>query len=830
MQGLPDVGDQQEMRTLDPPDNQSLLVPHEEETVENRRSRPVPPSHSGLILSPGEVVRAEMTISGIVQGVGFRPFVYQLAKKLGLTGFVRNESSSVRIQIQGPGNALEEFCSRLVSDSPPQARIESIEIRVLPADLSEKEFWIASSSGAWAKAPVIPADLATCEECRREIFTPSERRYRYPFTNCTNCGPRWSIIRGLPYDRPVTSMAQFEMCRECREEYEDPADRRFHAQPIACPQCGPSLRLLCPDGVLIAEKDQALRKAAAAVGEGKILALLGLGGFQLVVDATSSAAVQTLRERKRRPHKPFAVMFPTLEAASSWCEISGEEAEALLSPQAPILLVRRQADLPPGLPRIAEEVAPGNPYLGVMLPYTPLHHLLMAEIGGPVVCTSGNLSEEPMSITPEEGLTRLGKIADFFLVHDRPIVRPVDDSVARIFRGRIQLLRRARGYAPLPCRMPRGSSKILAVGAHQKNTVALLLGPSAIVGAHIGDLDNSLSQQVHRRAIEDLLTFYEVIPEAIACDLHPDYASTLLAQELSRHFEVPLVSVQHHHAHIAACMAEHHLQGPVLGVAWDGAGYGIDGTVWGGEFLLVEEGGNFRRVGTLRPFPLPGGEKASREPRRSALGLLYAHGGQASCSIIQHLFTPQEFAILQEILRKNIYSPVSSSVGRLFDAVATLLGASPTTTFEGQAAMELEFLATAAGPSRYRAELVEKDLVLIDWGPLVEAILSDLKTGRDTAEIAWAFHEALAESICQVASRLGQATVVLSGGCFQNRLLSELTIDKLQERGFQVFWPEAYPPNDGGIALGQLAVAQALLRDEQRKYLSDGCPQAPDGE
>ena len=830
MQGLPDVGDQQEMRTLDPPDNQSLLVPHEEETVENRRSRPLPPSHSGLILSPGEVVRAEMTISGIVQGVGFRPFVYQLAKKLGLTGFVRNESSSVRIQIQGPGNALEEFCSRLVSDSPPQARIESIEIRVLPADLSEKEFWIASSSGAWAKAPVIPADLATCEECRREIFTPSERRYRYPFTNCTNCGPRWSIIRGLPYDRPVTSMAQFEMCRECREEYEDPADRRFHAQPIACPQCGPSLRLLCPDGVLIAEKDQALRKAAAAVGEGKILALLGLGGFQLVVDATSSAAVQTLRERKRRPHKPFAVMFPTLEAASSWCEISGEEAEALLSPQAPILLVRRQADLPPGLPRIAEEVAPGNPYLGVMLPYTPLHHLLMAEIGGPVVCTSGNLSEEPMSITPEEGLTRLGKIADFFLVHDRPIVRPVDDSVARIFRGRIQLLRRARGYAPLPCRMPRGSSKILAVGAHQKNTVALLLGPSAIVGAHIGDLDNSLSQQVHRRAIEDLLTFYEVIPEAIACDLHPDYASTLLAHKLSRHFEVPLVSVQHHHAHIAACMAEHHLQGPVLGVAWDGAGYGIDGTVWGGEFLLVEEGGNFRRVGTLRPFPLPGGEKASREPRRSALGLLYAHGGQASCSIIQHLFTPQEFAILQEILRKNIYSPVSSSVGRLFDAVATLLGASPTTTFEGQAAMELEFLATAAGPSRYRAELVEKDLVLIDWGPLVEAILSDLKTARDTAEIAWAFHEALAESICQVASRLGQATVVLSGGCFQNRLLSELTIDKLQERGFQVFWPEAYPPNDGGIALGQLAVAQALLRDEQRKYLSDGCPQAPDGE
>ena len=817
------------MKTLDTPDNQSLLVPDEEQNVENRRSRPVQPSPYGSILPEGEVVRVEMTVSGIVQGVGFRPFVYQLANKLGLTGFVRNESASVRIQVQGPGAALEEFRSRLLLESPPQARIESVEIRVLPPDLSEKEFWIASSSEPWAKAPVIPADLATCEECRREIFTPGERRYRYPFTNCTNCGPRWSIIRGLPYDRPVTSMAQFEMCRECREEYEDPADRRFHAQPIACPQCGPSLSLLTPDGVPVAGKDDALRKAAGAVREGKILALLGLGGFQLVVDATASPAVQTLRERKRRPHKPFAVMFPTLEVASRWCEISGEEAQALLSPQAPILLVRRRTHLSPGLPRIAEEVAPGNPYLGVMLPYTPLHHLLMAEIGGPVVCTSGNLSEEPMSITPEEGLARLGKIADLFLVHDRPIVRPVDDSVARIFRGRIQLLRRARGYAPLPCRMPRGSSKILAVGAHQKNTVALLLGPSAIVGAHIGDLDNILSQKVHRRAIEDLLTFYEVIPEAIACDLHPDYASTLLAQELSRHFGVPLVSVQHHHAHIAACMAEHHLEGPVLGVAWDGAGYGTDGTVWGGEFLIVE-GGNFRRVGSLRPFPLPGGEKASREPRRSALGLLYAHGGLASCSVIQHLFTGQEFAILQEILKKNIYSPVSSSVGRLFDAVATLLGASPTTTFEGQAAMELEFQATAAGPSRYRAELVEKDLLLIDWGPLVEAILSDLKAGRDPAEIAWAFHEALAESICQVASRLGQATVVLSGGCFQNRLLSELTIDKLQERGFQVYWPEAYPPNDGGIALGQLAVAQASLRNGERKYLSEGRPQAPAGE
>jgi len=796
------------------------MVHPEETRFEISTIKPAPPSDCGSSISRGGVVRVGITVAGIVQGVGFRPFVYQLAHKLGLTGFVRNESSCVWIEIQGSTRATEEFRSRLCSECPPQARIESVEIRFLPVRLSETGFHIAASSEPWAKAPVIPADLATCAECQREIFTPGERRYRYPFTNCTNCGPRWSIIRGLPYDRPLTSMAQFQMCNDCQQEYGNPADRRFHAQPIACPRCGPTLVLLTPDGMPVAEKDDTLRKAGEAIRKGTILALLGLGGFQLVVDATSPQAVKRLRERKRRPHKPFAVMVPNLEAAIRWCEVSPEEAESLLSPQAPILLLRRRAQVGLGVPAIAEEVAPGNPYLGVMLPYTPIHHLLMQEIGLPVVCTSGNLSEEPMSTTVEEGLKRLGSIADLFLVHNRPIVRPVDDSVARIFRGRLQLLRRARGYAPFPCRMPRNAPTILAVGAHQKNTVALLVGSSAIVGSHIGDLDNILSQQVHRRAIEDLISFFAATPKAIACDLHPDYASTQVAQELGRRFEIPLIGVQHHHAHIAACMAEHRLEGPVLGVAWDGAGFGMDGTVWGGEFLLVN-GGHFRRVGTLRPFPLPGGEKASREPRRSALGLLYAHDGLKNCSAIEHLFTGQEIAILHEMLKKHINSPMASSTGRLFDAVATLLGASPVTSFEGQAAMELEFLATSAGENRYQAEVVEKDLLLVDWGPVVDGILSDLKAGRSVTGIAWAFHAALAEAVCQVALRIGQETVVLSGGCFQNRVLSELTVKKLEERGFRVYLPEAYPPNDGGISLGQLAVAQALLDQGEGKNSSE---------
>lgn len=760
------------------------------------------------------MLRRAILVRGIVQGVGFRPFVYQLASELGLTGFVRNESGAVRIEIQGEPVRLEQFEKRFRHELPPQVRIEEWESHPLPPVLEEADFVISSSDGGGRRAPVIPADLATCPECVNEIFNPGCRRYSYPFTNCTNCGPRWSIIRGLPYDRPLTSMADFVMCPSCRREYEDPADRRFHAQPIACPACGPTLELLDPTGQKLASGHAALTEAARAVGEGKILALLGLGGFQLIVEATNPEAVERLRQRKRRPHKPFAIMCPSLEAAQSWCVLSAEETRWLSSPAAPILLVARRKDLPKGIPPIAEAVAPGNPYLGVMLPYTPLHHLLTRAIGRPIVCTSGNLSEEPMAIDVNEGLSRLGAVADLFLVHNRPIVRPVDDSVARVFRGRLQILRRARGFAPLPYKVNFRAKALLATGAHQKNTIGLLLDNKAVLSAHIGDLDNPLSVEVFQRAVDDLLRFYEVRPQAVACDLHPDYASRRLGEELAGRENVPLFLVQHHHAHVAACLAEHRLEGPVLGIAWDGTGYGPDGTVWGGEFLLCSLR-HYERVATFRPFPLPGGDKVAREPRRSALGLLHAWHGQGGASCCENLFSPGELEVLQTMMRRGINSPLCSSVGRLFDAVAALLGLSARVSFEGQAAMELEFLARPAGKPRYRFALRGEKPFVLDWSPVLEGILSDLATGFPREAIAWGFHEALAEAACEVARQVGLGTVVISGGCFQNALLSDLTIAKLTDRGFRVLWPEAFPPNDGGIALGQLAVAAACLEESQ---------------
>lgn len=761
------------------------------------------------------LVRRGILVRGIVQGVGFRPFVFQLASKLGLTGFVRNESAAVRIEIQGTTSQVEQFERTLRHHHPPQVRIEDWEATWLPPLPKEFGFHIASSDSGGGRAPVIPADLATCPACVDEIFDPTERRFRYPFTNCTNCGPRWSIIRGLPYDRPLTSMAHFAMCSDCQREYGDPRDRRFHAQPIACPVCGPQLTLLDSAGKLIAREAHALSEAVLAVQAGKILALLGLGGFQLIVDATNPAAVSALRARKRRPHKPFAIMCPSLESVGNWCHLGTEEAAWLSAPQAPILLLRRRQTIPVDIPPIAEEVAPGNPYLGVMLPYTPLHHLFMHQIGRPIVCTSGNLSEEPMATAVEEGLTRLGAVADLFLVHNRPIVRPVDDSVARVFRGRLQLLRRARGFAPLPHKINTGGKVILATGAHQKNTIGLLLRNNAIITPHIGDLDSPLTVEVFTRAIEDLLRFYEVSPDAIACDLHPDYASRRLAEELARKHDVPLVPVQHHHAHVAACLAEHHLEGPALGIAWDGAGYGPDGTVWGGEFLACSPV-RFERVATFRPFPLPGGDKAARQPRRSALGLLYAWQGDSGAAHCRAMFNPQELEVLCAMLARGVNSPLCSSVGRLFDGVAALLGLSPQVSFEGEAAMELEFLARPAEGARYRFELQGQDPIILDWSPVVEGILADLEAGFPREAIAWWFHEALADAACQVAGRIGLKTVVITGGCFQNAVLSQLIVNKLNGQGFRVFWPEAFPPNDGGIALGQLVVAAAALEAPMR--------------
>lgn len=755
---------------------------------------------------PSCVQRWAIVVRGVVQGVGFRPFVYNVARARGLVGWVQNQADTVRIEVQGLPEQLERFLEALRREHPPQARLDSVEVAHLPAESAgPMEFRIVPSQTEGMPRPTIPADLATCGKCVEEIATRGERRYGYPFTNCTNCGPRWSIIRQLPYDRARTSMAGFAMCPACQAEYHDPADRRFHAQPIACPDCGPHLELLDSHGQRLAVRAEALDQAARAVLAGQILALKGLGGFQLVVDATNGAAVARLRHRKRRPHKPFALMVGSLDEVRRRCQVAPGEAAALQSPQAPIVLLHRRHDAA-AVADLADEVAPGNPYWGVMLPYTPLHHLLMERIGRPVVCTSGNLSEEPMATRTEDALARLGPIADRFLVHDRPIVRPVDDSVAQHTSNGLQLLRRARGYAPLPIELGRSGSTVLATGAHLKNTVALSLGSQVVLSQHVGDLDNLASVEVHQQAVEDLVEFFQVKPERVACDLHPDYASTRFAEVLAARWGVPLVRVQHHHAHIAACMAEHGLTGPVLGLAWDGTGYGTDGTVWGGE-AMVCDGMQFRRVARLRPFALPGGDRAVREPRRSALGTLFEMLGPAAAEHASAWFAPHELDPLLGLLAKPRLCPHTSSLGRLFDAVAALCGLPTIISFEGHAAMALQFAADPHCHETYPFPLDPGEPATADWEPMLRAVLADRSAGRSIAAISARFHNSLADLALRIARRWGGRDVVLSGGCFQNALLAERVLQRLQAADFRVYTHRQVPPNDGGIALGQAAIA-----------------------
>lgn len=828
-----------------------------------------------LLDAPG-AERWTIVVRGVIQGVGFRPFVYNTARSLGLSGWVQNEADTVRIEVQGPAAYLERFLDTVRRAPPPQARVDEAKVtRVALSRESESGFHIRASDAHGTPRPTIPADLATCAACREEIAAPDQRRYRYPFTNCTNCGPRWSIITELPYDRPRTSMASFRMCAACEAEYRNPADRRFHAQPIACPRCGPKLKLIpapaCEatdkadghrgpavfhDGQLRSasslpsrEALDPLTQAAQAVCAGRILALQGLGGFQLIVDATNPNAVARLRRRKRRPDKPFAIMLASLDEIRARCEVSAEEAHALESPQAPIVLLRRRRD---GQAKtdIAEPVAPGNPYLGVMLPYTPLHVLLMEQIGRPIVCTSGNVSEEPMAICTEDALARLGEIADLFLVHDRPIVRPVDDSVARVLPEGFQLLRRARGYAPLPIRLREPGPTVLAVGGHLKNTVALALHDQVVVSQHVGDLDNVASVQLHQRTVEDLLDFFRAKPDAVACDLHPDYASTRHAETLALQWGVPLVRVQHHHAHVAACMAEHRLQGPVLGLSWDGTGYGADGTVWGGEALecdwretptkrerdrlpgdaergVGKTAGNgprlvpelasqvavdFRRVAHLRTFVVPGGDRAVREPRRAALGMLFEIFNEDAAMHAAGWFSAGELRGLLGVLGRPRICPRTSSLGRLFDAAAALCGLPAVISFEGQAAMALEFAADESCEESYPFGLASGDPWIVDWEPAVRALLADRAAGTPIGRIAARFHNGLADLAVAIARRWGGRDVVLSGGCFQNALLARRVGERLANAGFRVYAHRLVPPNDGGIALGQAAVAARRLR------------------
>ncbi|AFZ42796.1 (NiFe) hydrogenase maturation protein HypF [Halothece sp. PCC 7418] len=756
--------------------------------------------------------RLYLQLQGAVQGVGFRPFVYRLATELALNGWVNNTVSGVFIEVEGSCETLETFQQRLLAEKPPIAQINDVTIKWL--DLVGYEAFEIRASPTKATDPksvVILPDLATCSDCLAEIFNPRDRRYHYPFTNCTNCGPRYSIIQGVPYDRANTTMNEFQMCPACGQEYDNPRDRRFHAQPNACPECGPQLTFWGEEEV---NGDPALIATAEALRQGKIVAVKGLGGFHLMVDAQKKSAVSQLRKRKQRPRKPFAVMYPSLEWIKADCQVSEIEAEVLQSPQAPIVLLSKNRENS----SIAPTVAPNNPNLGVMLPYTPLHHLLLAELQFPVVATSGNLSNEPICTDETEARERLQGIADVFLVHNRAIARPVDDSVVRIIHDQPVILRRARGYAPFSTRLELPShphSSILAMGGHLKNTIALYQNQQVFLSQHIGDLETARSRQTFQATQTSLANLYDFQPDTIACDLHPDYYSSQYAQQLATEKQLPLTPVQHHLAHILACVGEHRLSAPVLGIAWDGTGYGLDGTIWGGEFILVTEE-NWQRVAHWRTFGLPGGEKAIKDPRRSALGLLYEMDGEKALAGFD--FTSQALKILRSMLKQGLNTPQTSSVGRLFDAIAALVGLSTTVSFEGEAAMQLEFAINGNDTTEtYPLNLIpatENTPIILDWEAMVREIQSDVQKQTPLSIIAAKFQNTLLAGITKIANQMQVSTIVFTGGCFQNKSLLEKAITTAKENNQQPYWCQTLPPNDGGIAFGQII---ATLRELAKK-------------
>jgi hydrogenase maturation protein HypF len=751
------------------------------------------------------IKRLQGTVHGLVQGVGFRPFVYRRAREMGLTGWVQNSPQGVFFEAEGNYDALQRFAVTITQSKPPRSVIQDFQFSFIDP-LGYTTFEIRRSAEGGAKTALILPDIAACPDCVREIFDPPNRRYRYPFTNCTNCGPRFTIIEDLPYDRANTSMKCFVMCPECSREYHDPLDRRFDAQPIACPSCGPRLALWDEQGTVLAERDDALLEAAKLLRKNKVIALKGLGGFQLCVDARSEEAVARLRTRKQREEKPFALMVPSLASTRELCQVSELEEQLLLSPEAPIVLLLRKERVK----ACAPSIAPGNPYLGVMLPYTPLHHLLMAELGFPIVATSGNLSDEPICIDEHEALGRLSEIADCFLVHDRPIFRHMDDSVVRVVSGRELLLRRARGYAPAPVQLRKPLPTTIAVGGHLKNTVAVSVGRAVFLSQHLGDLATAQAHAAFLKSAADLPRLYGAKLDAVTCDLHPEYLSTKYAESLSG----PPYRVQHHWAHVLACMAEHGLEPPVLGVSWDGTGYGLDGTVWGGEFLASDgDLASFQRVAHLRTFRLPGGEAAVKQPCRSALGILFEIWGrdglaQGALAPIRS-FVDHELALLAQMLEKRVNAPITSSAGRLFDAVAALIGLRQRVSFEGQAAMELEFAIQPNVFDEYPFAVRLGEAHIVDWQPMIEQIVLEIRQGVTPGIIAAKFHNTLASMVCTVARKFGRSTVVLTGGCFQNRALTERCVQRLSEDGLHPYWHQRVPPNDGGIALGQIVAAAA---------------------
>jgi hydrogenase maturation protein HypF len=769
--------------------------------------------------STSQKERHALWVAGVVQGVGFRPFVYGLATQLGLTGFVGNDSAGVFIEIEGDAATLATFQQTLLTAPPPLAHIEDVTVNPIPPT-GATAFVIMESQANSAQRTFISPDVALCDDCLRELFDPQDRRYRYPFINCTNCGPRFTIIRNLPYDRPFTTMADFTLCPACRHEYENPLDRRFHAQPVACPVCGPQIEF---QGITNYELritgEPALAAAQALLRASGIVAVKGLGGFHLACDATNDQAVQMLRQRKGRVDKPFAVMVRDVVTAQQLAEINADELALLTGRERPIVLLRKRDDSPLSL-----FVAPGNQYVGLMLPYTPLHYLLFSELPTntnyesritqptALVMTSGNYANEPIVKDNAEALTKLAELVDGFLLHNRDIHVPCDDSVIRVFAGHELPIRRSRGYAPFPVRLPVAVRPTLGVGGELKNTFCLAAGHAAFMSQHIGDMENLETLQAFTHAVSHFQTIFDIQPELLVCDLHPAYLSSQWAR--TQPGKTRLVQVQHHHAHLAGLMAEHGLDGrePVIGFCFDGTGYGTDGAIWGGELLLADYAG-FRRRSYLRYIPLPGGDAAVKHPSRTALAHLWAAGVEWDEALPPVAATTQtERRIFQRQFATGFNTVPTSSMGRLFDAVAALAGGRQTATYEAQAAIEFEALAAGEEEAPYGFSLTP-DGQTFDAAPVVSAIAADVLRGVPTAQVAIKFHQAVADLILQLSLRIREEenlnTVALSGGVFQNVLLLHLAVTRLQKVGFQVLTHRLTPPNDGGLALGQVLVANA---------------------
>ncbi|MDR3735562.1 MAG: carbamoyltransferase HypF [Acidobacteriaceae bacterium] len=754
--------------------------------------------------------RAQLLVHGVVQGVGFRPYVYQLAHQHGLTGFVMNSTAGVVIEIEGAPAALDTFVHALTAQAPPLVEINSVARTTMPA-AGDREFVIRPSDIGPVAFTLIPPDICVCDDCLRDVRDPANRRFEYPFTNCTNCGPRYSIIEDIPYDRSATTMAEFAMCDACRAEYEDPANRRFHAQPNACAVCGPHMRLVAGKRTVeSADARAVLEPVAEMLRDGGIVAWKGLGGYQLACDARQPKAVEELRRRKCRSEKPFAVMVADVADAGSLCIVSAAERAALLSRERPIVLLRRRPDA-----ALAEDVSPRNPMTGVMLPCTPMHDLLFRVLSekmtGPVVLvmTSGNVSEEPIVIGEAEAEQQLGAIADGFAHHNRRIHTRVDDSIVRIFADEPMVMRRARGYAPQPVWLGLGEAEVLACGAQQKSTFCLTKAGFALPSQHLGDLENYETLQFFEQTLERMQRLFHVSPKVIAHDLHPNYMSTRLAMSLPAERRI---GVQHHHAHIASCMAEHHLAGSVIGLAWDGTGFGTDGTIWGGEFLAAGLAG-FERFGHLRNVLLAGGDAAVREPWRVARSYLRDAFGSEIPDVVAAPVSGEKLRLVDAMLDRRLNAVETSSCGRLFDAVASMIGLRHTVSFEGQAAMELEAIASEELTERYEIAMASGE---VDLRPMVRQIVQDVAAGVDQPRIAARFHNTLVvvavEMSRQMKQQFGLRRVCLSGGCFQNLRLLSGCVQSLRADGFEVFYQRKVPANDGGISLGQAAVACEIIR------------------